>query len=61
MKEQLKNIGKEAEYFLNEMCFNVKITDVRKSFNRIDYEITPVSGEGFKWVSDHKLFIKKEG
>lgn len=33
----------------------VKILDVRHAWGRVDYYITPIEGEGEKWVSESRI------
>ena len=57
MKEEIKNIGKTATYTINGLQIEVKITDVRTPWGRIDYEIEPVHGKGSVWVKDDSIRI----
>ena len=55
MKELMKKLGKMAVFITDGMSFDVEITNVRKAFGRIDYEIKPMSGSGSKWVSSDRI------
>lgn len=57
MKELLKNIGKLAIFNTEGLRFEVEITNVRKAFGRIDYEIKPLAGADETWVSAARLEI----
>jgi len=58
MKELMKNIGKKAFYNGDDIQFEVEITDVRKVYGRIDYEIKPTAGKGSKWVTADSLKVQ---
>lgn len=58
MKDLLKDIGRKACFKTEGLEISVKITNVRKAWGRIDYEITPVSGQGSKWVSSGRISIQ---
>ena len=51
MKDLMQKIGKAATYHVDALRVFVKIIDVRQSYGRIDYCITPESGDGIKWVN----------
>lgn len=52
MKELLQTIGKEGFISLNGLKVNVKVLDVKNSYGRIRYQVTPLSGEGEIWVEN---------
>ena len=37
------------------LCIQVRIENVRKVWDRVDFLITPLSGSGAKWVSADKV------
>jgi len=49
-KEMSNIIGKTGMFHENGLKFRVKINDVRTSYGRIHYLISPVCGDGEKWV-----------
>ena len=58
MKEHYKNIGKTMYYVINGMKFAATINDVRKVWDRIDYQIYPAYegiNAGLTWVSVDSL------
>ena len=68
MNEHKRNIGKTALLTLGSIDVAVTILDVKYAYGRIDYQISPVSGFGKKWVTMEKqgveqgsLKINKEG
>lgn len=51
MKELIeKYVDKDAHVFAGGMQVQVKITDVKMSYGRERYLITPIAGGGFVWV-----------
>ena len=43
-------IGTKTLYGFGELWVMVEILNARSNFGRVDVEITPVGGEGKKWV-----------
>ena len=56
-REHLELIGKTANYFINEMIFEVKVIDVRNAYGRIDYKVLPIAGCNSKWVSEDSIML----
>lgn len=52
MKEYLEKIGKEGEINLNGLTVRVKIQDVKRSYGKIRYHVTPVTGSGDIWTEN---------
>jgi hypothetical protein len=52
--------GALAMYRINGMEFLVKVVDARKVYGRVDAQITPVNGAGFKWVEASALILNSE-
>lgn len=53
MKELLEKIGKQALYNANgfgSFMVKVKVLDVKMSYGKVRYLITPMSGSGEIWV-----------
>lgn len=58
-QEAIKMIGKEAVFTVDTMHVAVRIVDVRSAYGRIDYRIEPVTGSGYKWVSETTLNVTR--
>lgn len=61
-KELRKLIGKKGAAFIYvELSMRVQVTiqDVRSAFGRIDALVTPVAGDGQKWVSSDRFTFKR--
>lgn len=58
LKHGLTNKGKIGVVALDELKFGVVIKDVRVRFGHLDYLISPLSGDGAKWVEHHRVTIK---
>lgn len=58
LKAGLVNKGKIGIVTLDELQFGVIIKDARVRFGHLDYLIAPLSGEGVKWVENHRVTIK---
>jgi hypothetical protein len=57
-KDLIRVIGQIGLYHtLNGLSIAVTVTDARNAFGRIDYQITPVSGNGSAWI-EAKFFTK---
>jgi hypothetical protein len=50
-------IGKSGLMQSDKMQFNVIIRDVKQAFGRVDYLVTPVSGDGETWVSSERVAV----
>lgn len=48
--EWIKNDVRGGLYRFNGMAFAVHVLDARKVWGRVDLLISPVNGEGQKWV-----------
>lgn len=57
--ELAKLINKTAIYRINGMEFLIKIRDARLAFGRCDALITPVHGQGEKWVDLNNLKLNE--
>lgn len=57
MKELLQKIGKQANYEINGLTVAVKVLDIKQSYGKIRYLITPIKGEGETWV-EQLTFLK---
>lgn len=55
--EKMALIGKLADYSVNELVFEVEITDVRDRFGKTDYLIVPLKGDGRRWVSASSIRV----
>lgn len=55
MKDLIKKIGTVAILGLDMLEIEVKITNVRKAYGRVDFEVTPVAGSGSMWFSKARL------
>lgn len=49
--------NKLAKYKCNGMMFPVRILDARKVYGRVDALITPIGGDGEKWVEASQLIV----
>ncbi len=63
VKESSQYIGKPGLYQIHSMGFPVTICDVRRVFNRVDFEIEPIKGTGKSWVDAQtvKVLIEQAG
>ena len=50
MKELLAVINKEGFITTGGLRVDVKVTDVKQSYGRTRYLVTPLAGEGEVWV-----------
>lgn len=56
MKELFeKNVGKKAMILINKLLIEVIVKDIRNSYGRIQYLITPVAGKNECWVNEISL------
>jgi hypothetical protein len=53
--EMAQSIGKTGFLQIDKMQFHVKILNVRESFGRLDFHVTPVDGNGSQWVDSHRV------
>lgn len=58
--ESLKFIGREGSIMTEgrketQLLVNVRITDVRVAFGKVQYQITPLSGNGLVWIDDFRF------
>lgn len=54
LNEHTEKIGTIITVRLGKLWVDVKILDVRPSFGRVDYQITPVKGSGTVWIEAPK-------
>ena len=55
-KDLFGKIGKTATMSVENLIFHVVIQDVRKSYGRIDYLVSPMSGDpSSQWVSETRI------
>ena len=60
MKEYINIIGRKAIMHDDRgVVWNVYIKDVRQSYGRVDYLISPASGEGETWVSSDRVDVEQ--
>jgi len=52
LKNHVQYINAEALYRSNGLSIKVKITDVKCTWGRMRYCITPVNGHGVTWVEN---------
>jgi len=57
LKTEYEKIGMEARLTVENITVAVTIIDVRQAYGRIDYLVSPVSGDGKQWVSASRLNI----
>ena len=56
MREEIeKYVGKTGTIVLNGLTIRVKIQDVKNSYGRDRYLITPIEGAGVVWVESVSL------
>lgn len=63
IKEMAAAVGKRCMvtvYLSDSITFPAEIKDVRQSYGRLDYQITPVDGEGLIWVSGERVTLTAE-
>lgn len=59
MKELMKAVGKKGEIEIGNLKVKVKVLDVKQSYGRSRYLVTPVSGSRETWVEQIVLEAKK--
>lgn len=52
--ELAKLIGQEVAVSVGGLNVNVRITDVKQSYGKTRYLVTPLSGNGAVWVESYK-------
>lgn len=52
VREQIKNIGKVGTIQASGLTVKVKVLDVKQSYGKTRWLITPVSGEGEVWAEN---------
>lgn len=56
MKKEVETyVGKKAKVELGGLTVEVKVLDVKKSYGKDRYQITPVAGKGEVWVEKVEL------
>lgn len=50
-----KYVGKTATISLNGLTVRVMIKDVKLSYGKERYDVTPIAGEGSAWVENVEL------
>lgn len=59
--ELMKDIGKVALWDDGQgLKYEVTICDSRLRWGSVDYQVTPVTGSGFRWVSASSVRLKTE-
>lgn len=56
-RDMVNTIGKTGTLRVEELQIGVEIVDIRKVWNRIDFLVSPVNGQGEKWVSEERVTI----
>jgi hypothetical protein len=51
-------IGKEGVVFIDELSIGIKITKERFRYGHYDVLVSPLIGNGEKWVEFHKVKVK---
>ena len=52
-RELAQYIGKKGSYQIGDLSIQVEVLDAKVSYGQTRYLITPVSGEGSRWVQEH--------
>lgn len=50
--------GRLADLEVDDLSVGVNITDARESFGRIDVYVTPIEGQGSKWVDSKRVTLR---
>lgn len=58
VKELASFIGKQGFLNIDNMQVKVTVMDVRQVFGRIDFQITPMDGNGNNWVEASRVNMK---
>jgi adenylyl- and sulfurtransferase ThiI len=53
VRELAQYIGKTGTYQIKDMRIDVEVLDAKVSYGQTRYLITPVSGEGSRWVQEN--------
>jgi hypothetical protein len=58
--EAVKHVGKLGHIVTegrkeSQLSVNVRVTDVRVAYGKIQYQITPLSGNGLVWIDDFRF------
>lgn len=59
MIEYMDRVGKVGTIYCNEMQVEVKVLDIKKTYGRLRYLVTPVAGSGQVWVENINFKDKK--
>lgn len=59
-KEMVNTIGKTGTLRVEELQIEVEILDIRNVWNRTDFLVSPISGQGEKWVSGERVKILEQ-
>lgn len=59
-KEIEQFVGKKGEVFAGGMTVKVEVKDVKQSYGRTRYLITPIAGSGEVWVENVKIDDKSK-
>jgi hypothetical protein len=51
-------IGKEGVVFIDELSIGIKIMKERFRYGHYDVLVSPLVGNGEKWVEFHKVLVK---
>jgi len=49
--------GRSGVMSVEDLIVEVKITDARFRFGHLDLLVTPVAGEGERWVEQHRVTV----
>ena len=52
------SIGKEGVVFIDELSVGIKIVKERFRYGHYDVLVSPLIGDGEKWVEFHKVKVK---
>ena len=58
--EMSKAIGKQGSLSTDGLHINITVSDVKKVYGAIRYQVTPVSGTGSVWVDSSRVQILEE-
>lgn len=60
LEEAKTNTGKIGIHTVGYLLYDVRVMDVKSSFGRIRYLVTPVKGTGQVWVESTKIDFDKK-
>lgn len=60
-REAKQLMGKTGSLELGGLSVSVKILDVRESYGRVDFLVSPVAGSGQVWKSESNVKVAKGG